>query len=86
MESPRIGSDGAAAVSGPFRGHEDCRLREFVRWSRVMLEHEREHLSRVMRGKAFLPAAEQEAVMHELTDIDWCLSHLEKRVSVPGEE
>jgi hypothetical protein len=55
--------------------HERCRLGEFRRWNRVMLEHEREHLSRVMdQQAAFLAEAEKRAILHEVTDIDYCLS------------
>jgi hypothetical protein len=57
--------------------HERCRLGEFLRWNRVMLEHERERLSRAMdQQRALLSEAEKRAILHEVTDIDWCLSML----------
>ena len=60
--------------------HDECRVTEFMRWDRVLLEHERAHLSRVMAAAAYVKPAEQQAIMHELADIDWCLSKLPKRV------
>lgn len=62
--------------------HDGCRVTEFMRWDRVMLEHERAHLSRVMAASAYVKATERDAILHELADIDWCLSSLPKRVQV----
>jgi hypothetical protein len=59
---------------------ERCRLDEFERWTRVVLEHEREHLSRYMGdAAAFMSRDEREATLHEITDIDWCLALLTAR-------
>jgi hypothetical protein len=56
-------------------------MSEFVRWNRIMLEHEREHLSRSMLGKAFMAPGEPEAVLHDITDIDYVLQQHPKRVA-----
>jgi hypothetical protein len=58
-------------------GGVPCRAEEFGRWSRVMLMHEREHLSKTMATqRAFLKQADVEAIMHDLTDIDQILAHM----------
>lgn len=82
MSAPREAAEGATALSGPPGGHENCRANEFARWPRIVLEHEREHLSRVMDGAAFLQSAEREATLHDITDIDWFLAFLEPRLEV----
>jgi hypothetical protein len=66
----------------PAQGHEDCRLREFVRWPRVVLEHEYEHLSKVMVGASFLVPAEHDLVLHDLADISWTLQHHPRKIEV----
>lgn len=45
-----------------------------------MLEHERQHLSRAMAGRAFLKPEEADGLLHDITDIDYLLSYHEKRV------
>ena len=84
MSTAPRGGDGSAALSALYSGHEECRLREFVRWPRIMMEHERDYLSRLMRGKAFLKPGDTEAILHELADLDWCLSQLPKRIATDG--
>lgn len=56
--------------------HSGCRIQEFARWNRVTLEHEREYLSKVMAGSAFIQPSEKFAVLHDITDIDFCLAEL----------
>lgn len=57
--------------------HKLCRQQEFRRWTRVVLEHEREHLSRSMvELKAVLSEDAKELTLHEITDIDVILAHL----------
>lgn len=59
------------------REHKRCRMAEFRRWNRVVLVHERESLSRYMgERRAFMSERELADTMHEITDIDWCLSQL----------
>ena len=82
MSSP-VAENGSASLSGTYAGHEECRLREFVRWPRIVLEHEREYLSRTMSGKAFLAPDEVTSIMHDLADIDGALSQLPKRIETP---
>jgi hypothetical protein len=61
-------------VEEVIEGHEDCRLKEFIRWNRPMLIHERGYLSRIMaEGLAFMSYEDKSAVLHEITDIDWAL-------------
>ena len=51
-----------------------CRIREFARWDRVMLEHERAHLSKTMASAgAFI---DHDGIMHDLADIDYLLANL----------
>lgn len=63
--------------------HQGCRVSEFARWDRIVLEHEREHLSKCMTGAAFMRPAESEAILHEISDIDYLLAQLPKRVKTP---
>jgi len=63
--------------------HGGCRMTEFARWNRVMLEHEREHLSRAMTGSSFMQQWERELIVHDLTDIDYLLTQFEPRVNTP---
>jgi hypothetical protein len=72
-----------ASPIDPGPAHRACRIAEFIRWSRVMLEHEREHLSKVMAGRAFMREDEVAGVMHDLTDIDYVLSYHPPRIEVP---
>jgi ABC-type microcin C transport system permease subunit YejB len=54
-----------------------CRLTEFERWPRRVLEHERSYLSRVFEMiKAYAPNDVKANFMHDLADIDFCLSKL----------
>ena len=64
-------------------GHNGCRIREFARWNRIMLEHEREHLSKAMTAGAFMMEWERELIVHDLTDIDYLLTQFEPRVKTP---
>ena len=48
-----------------------------------MLEHEREHLSSVMTGSAFMQDWERDLIVHDLTDIDYLLTQFEPRLKVP---
>jgi hypothetical protein len=63
-------------------GHGACRIRDFARWDRRMLEHEREHLSRAMTGVAFMQPEEADGLLHDITDIDYLLQYHPKRVQV----
>jgi hypothetical protein len=66
-----------------FGGHENCRAVEFARWTRLMLHHEREYLSRVMAmSGAFTANEEKELIIHDLMDIDFFLSQLDVEVKV----
>ena len=67
-----------AALSGPSGG---CRIREFAAWDCVALRHERERLAGVLlSGKAaFMSKDYKEAIKHDLTDIDYLLSEIEKQ-------
>jgi hypothetical protein len=64
-------------------GHGSCRISEFARWNRIMLEHEREHLSQVMTSSSFMMQWERDLIVHELTDIDYLLQQFEPRLKVP---
>ena len=51
---------------------------EFVRWTRVMLQHERAAISGLMaREVAYLTEDARKGFMHDLTDLDHCLSLLD---------
>jgi hypothetical protein len=71
------------AVSGAFPGHENCRVREFARWDRVTLEHEREYLSRVMTARSFMRPGQADAILHDIEDIDRALADQPKRIGEP---
>lgn len=59
--------------------HKDCRLEEFARWPRMLLERERQHLSRVMaEASAFIDYTEQNLIVHDLSDIDWVLARIDE--------
>ncbi len=60
-----------------------CRIREFERWPRLVLEKERAHISRCMAGKAFLKQEQVDGFLHDLSDIDAVLAQLPVRVEVP---
>jgi hypothetical protein len=63
--------------------HDGCRIEEFRRWTRVMLEHEREHLSRVTGLQAALLSDRQQAgIMHDIGDIDACLAATDEPLRV----
>lgn len=65
------------AVVEEIPGHEGCRLREFQRWPRVVLEHEREFLSAEMgQSGAFIDDQERVRVLHDLQDLDHFLAQL----------
>jgi hypothetical protein len=67
-------------------GHSGCRLGQFARWPRVVLEHERAYLSRITAlGAGFIRTEERAAIMHDLEDIDRCLAGLDEPMRVvPG--
>jgi hypothetical protein len=64
--------------------HNGCRIKEFACWPRLVLEHERAHISRAMAGRAFKSQEEIDGLMHDLADLDWLLSQLPVRVKVDG--
>jgi hypothetical protein len=56
-------------------GEDGCRMPEFTRWTRTMLQHEREGISSYMaRAGAYLE--DTSGLMHDLSDIDYCLAEL----------
>ena len=58
-------------------GEDGCRMPEFVRWTRVMLQHERAAISGLMaREVAYLTEDARKGFMHDLSEIDYCLSEL----------
>jgi hypothetical protein len=58
-------------------GENGCRMPEFVRWDRTTLQHEREGISAFMdKNPAYLDDEARSGLMHDLTDIDYCLSEL----------
>jgi hypothetical protein len=64
--------------------HNGCRIQEFARWDRRMLEHEREYLSSVMANEgAFMSKDMQAGILHDLIDIDYLLSKLHPRIETP---
>lgn len=66
-------------------GHEDCRLNTFWRWNRIMLEHERQYLSKIMAtSTAFISQEDRESLVHDVADIDWCLRFHPQRVRTPN--
>jgi hypothetical protein len=57
-------------------GGVPCRAEEFSHYNRAMLQHEREFLSKTMANqRAFLKNDEEDAIMHDLTDIDYFLAN-----------
>lgn len=66
-----------------------CRLTEFKRWPRLVLERERAYLSAVMcQMVAYVPTEEKMLIMHDLTDLDAALAEqpLESNPSPLGHE
>lgn len=54
-----------------------CRIKEFARWDRLMLEHERASISGYMsRAGAYLGDDGKADLMHDLTDIDYLLGQM----------
>jgi hypothetical protein len=50
---------------------------EFARWDRVALQHERAYISKTMVSAAgFIDDHTRAGLLHDLTDIDYCLSQL----------
>lgn len=48
-----------------------------------MLEHERAFISKQLAtSTAFMTQEDQEALLHDLTDIDWCLSLIDEPLRV----
>ena len=61
-------------------------MRQFARWTRVMLEHERAFISQTLDASAaLLSPGKKDDLMHDLGDIDVCLANLDEplRVRVP---
>jgi hypothetical protein len=57
-------------------GGVPCRAEEFSHYNRVMLQHERALLSKVMANqRAFITETDADAIMHDLTDIDYFLAN-----------
>lgn len=84
MSESSGGSGALTGRSGPPDGHSGCRIREFAQWDRLMLEHEREYLSRYMAHLSpFLKDAASTDLMHDITDIDYLLQQMAPRVEVP---
>lgn len=77
---PPDGSGGSTGLLGPSDGHGGCRIKQFARWNRVMLEHEREYLSKAMTASAFMGREEAEGILHDITDIDYLLQQFKPRV------
>lgn len=61
--------------------HPGCRRAEFSRWTRVMLDHEREFISGVM-ASAYTPPWERDLLLRDLADIDACLAALDEPLKV----
>jgi hypothetical protein len=56
-------------------GEDGCRMPEFTRWDRTMLQHEREAISGYLaRAGAYLE--DKSGLMHDLSDLDYCLAQL----------
>jgi hypothetical protein len=54
-----------------------CRIREFARWDRRMLQHEREAISDYLaRAGSYLADDGKADLMHDLTDIDYLLGQM----------
>lgn len=52
-----------------------CRIQQFARWDRLMLQHERAFLSdKMASASAFMGDAMRDGIMHDLTDIDYLLA------------
>ena len=65
--------------------HDRCRIAEFSRWPRVVLEHERSNISKYLANAgAYLDKVTVDGHMHDLSDIDACLAELAVRVEVDG--
>jgi hypothetical protein len=56
-------------------GENGCRISEFARWDRRMLQHEREGISGYMsRAGAYLDDEARKGLLHDLSDIDYLLA------------
>lgn len=56
-------------------GEDGCRMPEFVRWNRTLLQHERASISDYLaRAGAYFE--DKSGLMHDLADIDYCLAEL----------
>jgi hypothetical protein len=54
-----------------------CRMREFARWNRTLLQHEREGISAFIdKNPAYLDEPARAGLLHDLTDIDYLLSQM----------
>lgn len=52
-----------------------CRIQEFARWPRLLLERERAYLSEKMASAdAFMGDKLRDGIMHDLTDLDYLLA------------
>jgi hypothetical protein len=66
--------------------HDGCRIAEFSRWTRLLLEHERSYLSQCLGfWDAFLTPVKKAGIMHDIADIDACLAATDEplRVQAP---
>jgi hypothetical protein len=75
-------TDKAGFIEPPDDGHRECRIREFSRWDRRLLEHERAYISKQFAGQAFMSAELREGLGHDLLDLDFLLSQLPVRIDV----
>jgi hypothetical protein len=74
--------DKAGLIEQPDDGHRECRIREFVRWGRLELEHEYTYISRQMAGSAFMSQELRDGLIHDLTDLSYLLAQLPPRIEV----
>ena len=68
---------GSAGLSGPSSG---CRIREFIQYHPVALQHERDHILRALkRLSSFANVNARVGLEHDLLDVEYLLRELEKR-------
>lgn len=54
-----------------------CRVAEFARWNRTMLQHERLGISQIMASAAgFIDDTTRDGLLHDLSDIDYLLAQM----------
>ena len=63
-----------------------CRMPEFTRWNRTLLQHERSAISDMM-ASPFTGDELRSGLMHDLADIDYCLAELgrQENADAPAE-